>query len=210
MPLRGQRWSALAAALSSALAGCATNDRVIHSVGAFGGRFTTIVQRPYVYGGGDFCGSRLMSGDGNTVWYDVFARASETECAALGGEFDTRSQSPDPFPGRDRVLNCQMTDPHKCDRVLSLHEELAQRFATSGSDGVGASVDDAENLREFFASDGRLIIRVMFGFDPDRPMSLECAFVTRHLDPDGYGTITTIICRDAARSWIVDAYMTEV
>lgn len=152
--------------------------------------------------------SGISSEDRDAVWYDVFTRATEVECATLEREFVIQSDSRDPFP--DRVaLNCQMTDPYSCERVIRLQEELAVRFVEAGIDGVGASAEDAANLEEFFASHGRLIARVMFGFDPRRPLSLECAFVTRQLDPNGHGTITAIICRDAARSWIVDAYLTE-
>ncbi len=200
---------ALTATLIVVLAGCATSDRVIRSVGPFGNPYTLVVQRPYVYGGGEFCGSRLTFDEDDVVWYDVFTRATEVECAALEQEFTSHSESRDPFPGRE-ALNCQMTDPHACERVLELQKELAARFATSGVDGVGAPSDDASDLQEFFASNGRLIARVMFGFNPRQPLSLECALVTRQLDRDGYGTVTAIICRDATRSWIVDAYITEV
>jgi hypothetical protein len=208
MSLLRQGWCAFVTSLVVALAGCATSDRVIRSVGAFGNPYTLVVQRPYVYGGGEFCGSRLTSEDRDAVWYDVFTRATEVECAALEREFVASSDSRDPFPGRE-VLNCRMTDPYSCERVIKVLEELGSRFATSGADGVGASAEDAADLQEFFASHGRLITRVVFGFDPSRPLSLECAIVTRQLDPEGHGTVDAIICRDAARSWIVDAYITE-
>lgn len=199
----------LATVLAVALIGCATGDRVIRSVGPFGNPYTLVVQRPYVYGGGEFCGSRLTTGQGDEVWYDVFTRATEIECAALEQQFAASSESRDPFPGRE-ALNCQMTDPYSCERVLRLQEQLAARFAASGVIGVGASSEDASDLQEFFTSNGRLIARVLFGFNPREALSLECALVTRQLDRDGYGTVTAIICRDAARSWIVDAYLTEV
>lgn len=204
--VRGGR-RVLAAALTVVLAACATNDRVIHSVGAFGGEYALIVQRPYTYGGGEFCGSSVR--DRDTVWYDVFTRATEVECAAIEREFVTNSDARDPFPGRE-ALNCRMTDPYSCERVVRLQEELTVLFATSGVDGVGASVGDTADLQEFFTSQGRLITQVMFGFDSRRPLSLECASVTRQLDPEGYATVTAIICRDSSRSWIVDAYITEV
>lgn len=202
------RAGALVLAALLALSGCASGDRVTQREGMFGVRYTERVSRPYVYGGGEFCVSAVSSGPERLVWYEVFTRASPSECEALIAGFDTHSDSREPFPDRP-LLYCRSTGPYACESVMRLHEELAERFAQSGVEGVGAASEDGERLREFFQSRGRLLIRVMFGFDPRQPLSLECAYATRQLDVDGYSSITAIICRDAARSWIVDATLTE-
>jgi len=191
-------------------AGCQT-DRVIHRIGAFGDSYTQVVTRPYVYGGGEFCGSSVASSDRRTVWYNVFTRATAADCEALIDSFDANSNSRDPFPGMTSVLNCaSQTGPFECERAVALQQDLAQRFAFGGSAAIGASEEQQEHLREFFASNGRLITRVLFGFDPRRPMSLECVKLSRLLDDDGNGAIDLIACRDATRSWVVDVSWTEV
>lgn len=202
------RAEALVLAALLALCGCASGDRVTQRTGMYGFRYTERVSRPYVYGGGEFCASSVSSGPERLVWYDVFTRASAAECEALVATFDTHSDSREPFPGRP-ILYCRQTDPYACERVMRLHEELAARFEQFGVEGVGAASEDGERLREFFQSHGRLLVRVMFGFDPREPLSLECVYVTRQLDEGGHASITAIVCRDASRSWIVDATLTE-
>jgi hypothetical protein len=59
-------------------------------------------------------------------------------------------------------------------------------------------------LDRFFQSNGRLLTYVLFGFDDQPPLSLECARFIRQLDEDGYESIVLIACREGSRARIVD------
>lgn len=199
MPSGGRHPLGLALASLLALAACQT-DRVIQGIGPFGHRYSEVVSRPWAFGGGEFCASTLSSN--GSIWYEMYVRAPAAECAVLAREFDTRSNSRDAFAGRTDVLNCIQTGAYACERAMQLQRDLSEQYGTPTAEAAGTL--NREALDRFFHSNGRLLTHVLFGFDDQPPLSLECARFMRQLDDDGYESIVVIACRDGSRARIVD------